>query len=173
MYKYACLNSISPKGLADFGENYQLTDELAEADGIIVRSAKMHDMDIPRNVKCIVRAGVGVNNIPMDQCNEKGIVVFNTPGANANAVKEMVISAMLMASRDIIGGANCITANCDQNDVKTFAEQNKKQFGGTEIAGKTLGVIGLGEIGVLVANAAISLGMKVQGYDPYLSVKHA
>lgn len=173
MYKYACLNNIAEAGLKDFGEDFEQTENLDDADGIIVRSAKLHDMEFSPNLKCIVRAGVGVNNVPLDQCNEKGIVLFNTPGANANAVKEMVISGMLLASRNIIGANKCIDDLCVDDNIKEKVEKRKKKFAGREIAGKKLGIIGLGEIGVLVANAAIALGMDVIGYDPFLSVKHA
>ncbi len=173
MFKYNCLNPIAQVGLAKFDKNYENTENVAEADGILVRSAAMHDMELSDNLKCVARAGAGVNNIPLDKCAEKGIVVFNTPGANANAVKELVISGMLLASRDIIGSAKWVEANKDDENLAKTQEKEKKKFAGTEIAGKKLGVIGLGAIGVLVANAAIGLGMEVYGYDPYLSVKSA
>lgn len=173
MYKYACLNSIDKEGLETFNEKFQLTNDFDEADGIIVRSASMHDMTISNNLKCIIRSGIGVNNIPIDKCSQAGVVVFNTPGANANAVKEMVLTAMLISSRDIIGGVECVKENRDNNDIAQLMEKEKKRFKGNEIYGKKLGIIGLGSIGVLVANAALSLGMKVYGYDPYLSVNSA
>ena len=173
MFKYNCLNPIAQVGLAKFDKNYENTENVAEADGILVRSAAMHDMELSDNLKCVARAGAGVNNIPLDKCAEKGIVVFNTPGANANAVKELVISGMLLASRDIIGSAKWVEANKDDENLAKTQEKEKKKFAGTEISGKKLGVIGLGAIGVKVANAAKSLGMTVYGYDPYLSVNAA
>ena len=172
MFQYKCLNPISQTGLGLFGDDYKQTEEMNDADAILVRSAKMHDMELPENVKVIARAGAGVNNIPVDACAEKGIVVFNTPGANANAVKELVIAGMLLASRDVIGGvawANTLTGD----DVDKQVEKGKSNFAGCEIKGKTLGIIGLGAIGILVANAAYALGMEVIGYDPYLSVDSA
>ena len=144
-----------------------------EADAVLVRSAKMHDMELPDNLLAIARAGAGVNNIPLDKCADKGIVVFNTPGANANAVKEHVLAALLLASRDLLGGIKWVEDNKDDADIAKSAEKAKKAFAGKEIKGKKLGVIGLGAIGQLVANAAISLGMEVYGYDPYLSVNAA
>ncbi|MCD8390465.1 MAG: 3-phosphoglycerate dehydrogenase family protein, partial [Firmicutes bacterium] len=166
-------NKIAKCGLDNLGDNYTITDyEKADADGIILRSFKMHDMELPKSLKAVARAGAGVNNIPIDKCSEKGIVVFNTPGANANAVKELVIAGMLLASRDIIGGnawANTLTGA----DTDKQVEKGKSNFAGNEIMGKTLGVIGLGAIGILVANAASALGMNVIGYDPYLSVGNA
>lgn len=173
MFKYCCLNNIAQKGLDEFGKNYTRTDDVSDVDGILVRSTKMHDFYFSDKVKCVVRVGVGVNNVPIDKCNEKGIVLFNTPGANANAVKEMVVSGMLLASRDIIGGARFVDENRGVDNISKFVEKEKRQFAGTEVSGKTLGVIGLGEIGVLVANTAVALGMRVWGYDPYLSVRHA
>ena len=171
MYKIATLNKISPVGLAELSDKYEITDQLDEACGIVVRSQNMKEMDFSDNLLCISRAGVGVNNIPTDECASKGIVVFNTPGANANAVKEMVIAALLLASRDIIGGS--CWASSLEGDIAKQVEKGKSQFKGHEIIGKTLGVIGLGGIGVPVANAAAALGMKVIGYDAYLSVKNA
>ena len=171
MYKIATLNKISPVGLSELTDRYQIIEETEKADGIVVRSQNMKEMDFSENLLCIARAGVGVNNIPTDRCTEKGIAVFNTPGANANAVKEMVIAAMLLASRDIIGGS--IWSAGLTGDIAKQVEKGKSQFKGCEIIGKTLGVIGLGGIGVPVANAAASLGMKVIGYDAYLSVKNA
>ena len=173
MYKYHCLNPISHAGLEQLDENYVNTDEAKEADAILVRSAKMHDMEFGRNLKLIARAGAGVNNIPLDRCAEEGIVVFNTPGANANGVKEIVIAGMLLAARDIIGGINWVQEYEEDGDIAKITEKKKKAFAGTEIQGKKLGVIGLGAIGVLVANAAVNLGMDVYGYDPYLSVDAA
>lgn len=173
MYNILTLNKIAACGLDRLGENYSITDDInVDADGIILRSYKMHDFDMPKSLKAIARAGAGTNNIPTDKCTEKGIVVFNTPGANANAVKELVIAGMLLASRDVIGGnawANSLTGD----DISKQVEKGKSNFAGGEISGKTLGVIGLGAIGILVANAAIALGMDVIGYDPYLSVNNA
>lgn len=173
MYKYHCLNPISHAGLEQLDENYVNIDEAKEADAILVRSAKMHDMEFGPNLKLIARAGAGVNNIPLDRCAEEGIVVFNTPGANANGVKEIVIAGMLLAARDIIGGINWVQEYEEDGDIAKITEKKKKAFAGTEIQGKKLGVIGLGAIGVLVANAAVNLGMDVYGYDPYLSVDSA
>ncbi|MCR4648318.1 MAG: phosphoglycerate dehydrogenase [Lachnospiraceae bacterium] len=173
MFKYNCLNPIAQVGLDNFDANYVATDDFADADGVLVRSAVMHDMELSDKLLCVARAGAGVNNIPLDKCAEKGIVVFNTPGANANGVKELVIAGMLLASRDIVGGIEWVKENkADENIAKT-AEKAKKAFAGTEIEGKKLGVIGLGAIGVKVANAAKSLGMEVYGYDPYLSINAA
>ncbi|WP_242369652.1 3-phosphoglycerate dehydrogenase [Adlercreutzia muris] len=166
MYKIHCLNNISAEGLALLTDEYELTDNVEEADAILVRSADMHAMDIPANLKAVARAGAGVNNIPLDTFAEAGIAVFNTPGANANAVKELVLAGMLLASRDIIGGVEWVRANADDENVGKSAEKAKKQFAGGEIMGKTLGVIGLGAIGAKVAQAAEALGMKVIGYDP-------
>lgn len=173
MFNILTLNKIAKCGLDKLGENYSITDDAnANADGIILRSFKMHDMELPSSLKAVARAGAGVNNIPIDKCSEKGIVVFNTPGANANAVKELVIAGMLLASRDVIGGvawANTLIGD----DVDKQVEKGKSNFAGNEIMGKTLGIIGLGAIGILVANAAAALGMEVIGYDPYLSVDSA
>ena len=173
MYTYKCLNPIAKVGLNGFNENYTAVDNADEADGILVRSANMLDMDFSDRLLAIARAGAGVNNIPLDRCAEKGIVVFNTPGANANGVKEMVLAAMLLASRDIIGGVSWVNANAGDPDIAKLTEKSKKKYAGTEIAGKKLGIIGLGAIGVRVANAAKNLGMEVYGYDPYLSVDAA
>ncbi len=173
MFQINCLNPISKIGLANFTDNYQVVDDVNAADGILVRSAAMHDMDLPESLLAVARAGAGVNNIPLDKCAEKGIVVFNTPGANANGVKELVIAGMLLAARDIVGGIKWVEDNkADENIAKT-AEKAKSKFAGTEIKGKKLGVIGLGAIGAQVANAAVGLGMEVYGYDPYLSVNAA
>ena len=173
MYKYHCLNPIANIGLSKFNDNYVATESMEEADAILVRSAAMHDLTFDPNVKVIARAGAGVNNIPLDRCAEEGIVVFNTPGANANGVKEMVLAGLLLASRDIIGGIDWVKEHKDEADVAKLAEKAKKAYAGCEIEGKKLGVIGLGAIGVLVANAAVHLGMEVYGYDPYLSVDAA
>ncbi len=171
MYKIATLNKISPVGLAEFSDQYEIIGETDKADGIVVRSQNMKEMTFSDDLLCIARAGVGVNNIPIDKCTEAGIAVFNTPGANANAVKEMIIAAMLLASRDIIGGSTWSAGLT--GDIANQVEKGKSQFKGCEIMGKTLGVIGLGGIGVPVANAASALGMKVYGYDAYLSVRNA
>lgn len=172
-YKFACLNSISPIGLKNFTNRYEQVSELSEANGILVRSASMHDMEFSDNLYAIARAGAGVNNIPLQKCAEKCIVVFNTPGANANGVKELVFAGMLLASRDIVEGVNWVRANKAKEDIAKTAEKEKKKFAGTELQGKKLGIIGLGAIGVRVANAAVSLGMDVYGYDPYVSVDSA
>ena len=173
MYQYHCLNPIANVGLDLFSEDYKKVDDIGAADAVLVRSASMHDMELPTGLLAVARAGAGVNNIPLDACAEKGIVVFNTPGANANGVKELVIAAMIYASRDIVGGIEwCINNKEDANIAKT-AEKEKKNFAGTELMGKKLGVIGLGAIGALVANAATHLGMEVYGYDPYISVNAA
>ena len=172
-YKFACLNSISPIGLKNFTNRYEQVSELSDANGILVRSASMHDMEFSDNLYAIARAGAGVNNIPLQKCAEKGIVVFNTPGANANGVKELVFAGMLLASRDIVEGVNWVRANKAKEDIAKTAEKEKKKFAGTELQGKKLGIIGLGAIGVRVANAAVSLGMDVYGYDPYVSVDSA
>ena len=171
--KIYCLNEISSHGLELLTEEYDLTTQMEEADALLVRSANMHTMEFPGSLKAIARAGAGVNNIPLERCTKEGIVVFNTPGANANGVKELVIAGMLMAARDIHGGIDWVSANRDDEDVAAHAEKQKKKFAGTEIRGKKLGVIGLGAIGVLVANAAESLGMTVYGYDPFISVNGA
>ena len=173
MYQYHCLNPISQIGLDKFTENYQKTEAAEAADAILVRSASMHEMELPENLKVVARAGAGVNNIPLDRCAEKGIVVFNTPGANANGVKELVIAGMLLAARDIIGGINWVQEYEEDGDIAKITEKKKKAFAGTELEGKKIGVIGLGAIGVLVANAATHLGMEVYGYDPYVSVDAA
>ena len=173
MFKYHCLNPIAQVGLEGFTEDYVKTDNIEEADGILVRSANMHDMPLPANLLAVARAGAGVNNIPLDKCAGKGIVVFNTPGANANGVKEIVIAAMLLASRDIVGGINWVEENKGNPDIAKAAEKVKKNFAGTEIQDKKLGIIGLGAIGVKVANVAKYMGMEVYGYDPYVSVDAA
>ena len=173
MFQYKCLNPISQTGLGLFGEEYKQTEELNDADAVLVRSAKMHDMELPENVKVIARAGAGVNNIPVEQCAENGIVVFNTPGANANGVKELVLAGMLLASRDIVGGIEWVAHEEDKEHIDKLAEKQKKQFAGCEISGKKLGIIGLGAIGAMVANSATHLGMEVYGYDPFISIDAA
>ena len=173
MFTYNTLNAISPKGLVRFTTNFKAIEDVQEADSILVRSAKMHDMEFSDKLACIARAGAGVNNIPLDRCAQEGIVVFNTPGANSNAVKEMVFTGMLLASRDVIGGNKWVEENKDNENIAKDMEKAKKNFAGTELAGKKLGVIGLGAIGVKVANAATHFGMEVYGYDPYISVNAA
>ncbi len=171
--KYATLNPIAPIGLDGFSADYKKTENLADADIALVRSASMHELDLPAKLIAVARAGAGVNNIPLAKCAEKGIVVFNTPGANANGVKELVIAGMLLAARDICGGIQWAAAAKDDPEIAKTAEKQKKKFAGTEIAGKKLGVIGLGAIGVRVANAAAALDMEVYGFDPYISVNAA
>ncbi len=174
MFKIQTLNKIDSDGLKLFPSDYKISDEQSEADAIVLRSFKMHDMELPKSLKAVARAGAGVNNIPIDKCTENGIVVFNTPGANANGVKELVIAGLLLTSRDIIGAVNWAKTLIGKgNEVASLVEKGKKNFAGQEIEGKTLAVIGLGAIGVLVANAASSLGMNVVGYDPYITVRHA
>ena len=173
MFKINCLNPISDVGLKNFNDKYEVTADVKEAQGILVRSASMHEMEIPEGLLAVARAGAGVNNIPLDVCAEKGVVVFNTPGANANGVKELVLAGMLLAARDVVGGIDWVKENRENPDIAKAAEKEKKHFAGHEIMGKKLGVIGLGAIGVKVANAAVALGMEVYGYDPYLSVNAA
>ncbi|SFR82088.1 phosphoglycerate dehydrogenase [Anaeromicropila populeti] len=173
MVKVNCLNPIANCGLDLLTENYEKTDNFQEADAVLVRSAAMHDLELAENLAAVARAGAGVNNIPLDKCAEKGIVVFNTPGANANGVKELVIAGLMMASRDIIGGINWVNENKSDEAIGKTMEKAKSKFAGREIQGKKLGVIGLGAIGVLVANAGNRLGMDVYGCDPFLSVEHA
>lgn len=173
MFRYYCLNPISQYGLNEFTDKYEKTEDISNAEGVLVRSASMHEMELPDNLLAIARAGAGVNNIPLDKCAQKGVVVFNTPGANANGVKELVLAGMLLASRDVVGGIEWAKENATNEDIAKTAEKEKKKFAGTEISGKKLGIIGLGAIGVKVANAAINLGMEVYGYDPYLSVDAA
>ncbi len=175
MYNIRTLNNISQKGLKKFPENeFKISDQMENPDGILLRSFDMHQMEIPESVKCIGRAGAGTNNIPVDECSKRGIVVFNTPGGNANAVKELVITGLLLTSRKIPQGIEWVKTlkNCE-GSIGKATEAGKKQFVGPEIQGKTLGVIGLGAIGVLVANVAYKLGMDVIGYDPYLSIDAA
>lgn len=173
MFKYHCLNPIAQVGLDKFNSNYVKTEDVAEADGILVRSAAMHDMDLPENLLAVARAGAGVNNIPLDECAKKGIVVFNTPGANANGVKELVFAGMLLAARDVVGGIEWVKNDSDDANIAKVAEKEKKNYAGTELMGKKLGIIGLGAIGVRVANTAKHFGMEVLGYDPYISVDAA
>ena len=172
-YAIHCLNNISDKGIALLTSRYKLTEDFDQAEGILVRSASLHDMEFPEGLRAIARAGAGVNNIPLDKCAEEGIVVFNTPGANANAVKELVIAGLMMGARDIAGGIEWCRENADDENITKAAEKAKKAFAGTEIMGKKLGVIGLGAIGALVANAAVDLDMDVYGYDPFVSVEAA
>lgn len=171
--KYTCLNPIASVGLDQFTEGYEKTEKMEDADAVLVRSAAMHDLELPDGLYAVARAGAGVNNIPLDKCAEKGIVVFNTPGANANGVKELVIAGMLLASRDIIGGVEWAKSEAGSEDIAKKAEKEKKKFAGCELMGKKLGIIGLGAIGAMVANAACGLGMEVYGYDPYLSIDAA
>ena len=173
MYKYYCLNPIAKVGLDKFRANFEKTENVNEAEGILVRSAAMHEMELSDQLLAVARAGAGVNNIPLDKCAEKGIVVFNTPGANANGVKELVIAGMLLAARDVVGGINWATSQKDNADIAKLTEKEKSKFGGTELEDKKLGIIGLGAIGVKVANVAKSMGMEVYGYDPYVSVDAA
>ena len=173
MKKIHCLNAIASVGTDIFDENYELTDNIKEADAIMVRSAAMGDMEFSKNLLAIARAGAGVNNIPLDRCADAGIVVFNTPGANANGVKELVICGMLLAARDVVGGIEWTRSIKDSDTISKDVEKGKKNFAGGEIKGKKLGVIGLGAIGAEVANAAASLGLEVLGYDPYISVNSA
>jgi len=175
MFKIQTLNKIDPNGLKIFPlGDYEIASELPNPDAIVLRSFKMHEMELPSSLKAIARAGAGVNNIPIDKCTEEGIVVFNTPGANANGVKELVIAGLMLSSRDILGAAVWAKSLIGKGDaVPSLIEKGKKNFAGQEVKGKTLAVIGLGAIGVLVANAASALGMNVIGYDPYMSVKHA
>ena len=173
MRKYYCLNQIAKEGLERFSEEYERTEDICEADGILVRSASMHEMELPPKLLAVARAGAGVNNIPLERCAQQGIVVFNTPGANANGVKELVIAGMLLACRNIAGGIRWVEQNREDAAIASIAEKEKKNFAGIELAGKKLGIIGLGAIGVKVANAARHLGMEVLGYDPYVSVDAA
>ena len=173
MRKIHCINAISKYGTDQFTQEYQLTDEVNEAEGILVRSASLHEMQFSDSLLAIARAGAGVNNIPVKEYAEQGVVVFNTPGANANGVKELVLAGMLLASRDIVGGIEWVAQEKDKEHIGKLAEKQKKQFAGCEISGKKLGIIGLGAIGAMVANAACGLGMEVYGYDPYLSIDAA
>lgn len=173
MRKIHCLNKISKCGTDLLTEEYELTDVVEEAQGVLVRSASMHDMEMPKGLLAIARAGAGVNNIPLDSCAEQGIVVFNTPGANANGVKELVLAGLFLSSRDIIGGIEWCQKDKDDPNIAKAVEKEKSAFAGCEIKGKKLGVIGLGAIGAEVANAAAALGMEVYGYDPYISINAA
>ncbi len=173
MFQINCLNPISKIGLENLTTDYRINDNVNEAEGILVRSASMHEMELPESLLAVARAGAGTNNIPLDKCAEKGIVVFNTPGANANAVKELVVAGMLLASRDVVGGIEWCKENKDDANIAKTAEKEKKNFAGTELMGKKLGIIGLGAIGVKVANVARHFGMEVYGYDPYVSVNAA
>ena len=173
MFQYYCMNPIAKVGLDLFRENFKETKEIEAAEGVLVRSASMHDMEFSDRLLAVSRAGAGVNNIPLEKCAEKGIVVFNTPGANANGVKELVIAGMLLASRDIVGGIEWVKSQADNENIAKDAEKIKKKFAGTEVENKKLGIIGLGAIGVKVANVAKHMGMEVYGYDPYVSVDAA
>ncbi len=173
MFQYICLNPIAQVGLDVLEEGYQKTENINEASAALVRSASMHDMELPETLDVVARAGAGVNNIPLEACAEKGIVVFNTPGANANGVKELVLAGMFLASRDVNGGVNWVESEKDNPELAKMTEKQKKAYAGCEIAGKKLGVIGLGAIGIRVANAATHLDMEVYGYDPYISVNAA
>ncbi len=173
MFNYTCLNPIANVGLDLLTDDYKKVDDLADAQAVLVRSAAMHDLELPEGLEAVARAGAGVNNIPLDKCAEKGIVVFNTPGANANGVKELVFAGMLLAARDVVGGINWCVSEAGNADIAKVAEKQKKNFAGTELSGKKLGVIGLGAIGIKVANAARHFGMEVYGYDPFISVNAA
>lgn len=173
MFKILTLNKISQVGLSQLTNNYVVSDDEANPEAILLRSFKMHDMELPDSLLAVARCGAGVNNIPLDKCADKGVVVFNTPGANANAVKELVLTAMLISSRDIMGSYKWAQSLQGQEGIAASVEKGKANFAGPEIKGKTLGIVGLGAIGILVANAAVSLGMKVIGYDPFLSVNNA
>lgn len=173
MYTVKCLNPISNRGLDLFTSEFEVIDDLNAADAVLVRSASMHDLEVPDSMLAVARAGAGVNNIPLNEYAEKGITVFNTPGANANGVKELVVAGLLLASRDIIGGVNWVKENAKEADLAKMIEKKKKAFAGNELKGKSIGVIGLGAIGVLVANICNRLGMNVYGYDPYVSVRSA
>ena len=173
MYHVHYLNPISPKGTALWTEAYNTTDNMASAEAVMVRSAQMHDLELPENLLAVARAGAGVNNIPLDKCAEKGIVVFNTPGANANGVVEMAMCGMLLGCRDVVGGINWVQSIKDEGDVAKKVEKGKSKFAGHEIKGKKLGVIGLGAIGGPLANNAIKLGMEVYGCDPFISIDAA
>ena len=171
--KISCLNPIAAVGMQLFTDAYEKVDDFATSDAALVRSASVHELELPDQLLAIARAGAGVNNIPLDKCAEKGIVVFNTPGANANGVKEAVLAGLFLGARDIVGGVNWVQTVKEDPNVAKLVEKGKKQFAGTEIMGKKIGVIGLGAIGVLVANACVALGMEVYGYDPFISVDAA
>lgn len=173
MTKVNCLNPIAKCGLDLFSDNYEIVDNIDSAEAVLVRSASMHDMNLPESLVAVARAGAGVNNIPLEDCANKGIVVFNTPGANANGVKELVVAGLMLASRDLMGGYNWVKENASDPDIAKKVEKQKKEYAGNEISGKKLGVIGLGAIGAKVANIAFRLGMEVYGYDPYVSIDAA
>ena len=173
MYKIHYLNKISPKGTALWTENYETVPDLADAQAVLVRSAAMHDLALPEDLVAVARAGAGVNNIPLDRCAEAGVVVFNTPGANANGVMELALCGMLLGCRDIVGGIDWVKSVADREDVAKLVEKEKSRFAGHEILGKKLGIIGLGAIGGPLANAAVKLGMEVYGCDPYISIDAA
>ena len=173
MYQIKCMNAISKEGTDLLTQNYELTENLEQADALLVRSASLHEMEFPKQLNAIARAGAGVNNIPLEQCAKEGIVVFNTPGANANAVKELVMAGLLLSSRDLIEGHNWVRQNCERETLAKDVEKEKKRFAGHEILGKKIGVIGLGAIGILVANMCDRMGMEVYGYDPFVSVDAA
>lgn len=173
MFQYYCLNPISKVGLEKFTADYSKTEKIEDAEGVLVRSASMHEMELPQKLLAVARAGAGVNNIPLDKCAEKGIVVFNTPGANANGVKELVFAGMLLAARDVVGGIEWVKDNAADENIAKTTEKAKSGFAGKELMGKKLGIIGLGAIGVKVANTARHFGMEVYGYDPYVSVDAA
>lgn len=173
MTKVNCLNPIAKCGLDLFSDNYEIVDSLDSAEAVLVRSASMHELELPESLVAVARAGAGVNNIPLDKCAEKGIVVFNTPGANANGVKELVVAGLMLSSRDLMGGYNWVKENASDPDIAKKVEKQKKEYAGNEIAGKKLGVIGLGAIGAKVANIAFRLGMQVYGYDPFVSIDAA
>lgn len=173
MYNVLTLNKISKVGLGRLTDNYTVADDMNNPDAILLRSFKMHEMELPSSLKAVARCGAGVNNIPLDKCADKGIVVFNTPGANANAVKELVLTGLLLTSRNIVGAYKWAQGLLGEEGIAAKVEKGKSNFAGPEIKGKTLGIVGLGAIGVLVANAAVALGMDVIGYDPYFSIKNA
>ena len=167
------IDNITKAGFTEFGEGYRITDDVDQAEAIIIRSSSMHDMHLPKNIRAVARAGAGFNNIPIDRFAQEGIVVFNTPGANSNAVKELMVSLFVLASRDVLGGIAWCRAHEDDPDAYKNAEKAKKAFVGQEIKGRTVGVVGLGNVGSKVANALVDLGMTVYGYDPYIAVKDA
>lgn len=173
MIKVNCLNPIAACGTDLFSSNYEMSDDFAAADAVLVRSASMHELELSDKLTCVARAGAGVNNIPLDTCAQKGIVVFNTPGANANGVKELVVAGLMLASRDLMGGYNWVKENASDENIAKMVEKQKKNYAGNEIMGKKLGVIGLGAIGAKVANIAFRLGMEVYGYDPFVSIDAA
>ena len=173
MYHIHCLNKISPKGTALLTDNYAITDDRNQADGVLVRSADMHNVALPESLLAVARAGAGVNNIPLSDCAEAGVVVFNTPGANANSVMELALCGMLLSSRDVVGGINWVQTIKDDPDIAKLVEKGKSQFAGHEIRHKNLGVIGLGAVGGPLANAARNLGMTVYGCDPFISIEAA